>query len=133
MARMISEATRPFPRERLKRILSELADLLADWLEELQRSSAKPPPGPAAIHVPAQLPNVEKVSSYPKMLRLREVCERTGLSRSSIYKYIQDEIFPPPRKLGYRIARWLSSDIDEWMQRSYSQQPARKGRGALRT
>lgn len=122
-----------FPRERLKRILSELADVLVDWLEELQRSSAKPPPGPATVHVPAPLPNVEKVSSYPKMLRMREVSERTGLSRATIYRYLKSATFPSPRKVGSRMVRWLSTDIDEWMQGSYNQQPARKGRGVLRT
>lgn len=122
-----------FPRERFKRILSDLADVLADWLEELQRSSSKPPPGPATVHVPSPLPNVEKVSSYPKLLRLREVSERTGLSRATIYRYVKSADFPSPRKVGSRMVRWLSTDIDEWMQRSYSQQPSRKGRGALRT
>lgn len=133
MAKLIPEAAKSFPRERLKRILSELVDVFADQLDDLQKTSPKPQPDPSPVRPPAALPDIEKVSSYPRMLRLSEVRERTGLSRTSIYKYIQIDIFPRPRKIGSRMTRWLSTDIDSWMQGSYNQQPERKGRGGTHT
>lgn len=133
MAKMTPEATRPLPRERIKQILSELVDVIADRLEDLRKSSAIPSPDPSPATPSAALPDVEKVSNFPRMLRLSEVRERTGLSRTSIYKYIQTDIFPRPRKIGSRMTRWLSTDIDSWMQGSYNQQPERKGRGGTHT
>jgi prophage regulatory protein len=50
-----------------------------------------------------------------KILRLPEVLERTGLSRSTIYARIKSGHLIPPIKLGPRAVGWLSSDIDEFI------------------
>ena len=50
-----------------------------------------------------------------RFLRLPEVQERTGFSRSFIYKRVKDETFPPPRKVGGRASVWLESEINDWM------------------
>jgi len=49
------------------------------------------------------------------LLRLREICEIVGLSRSSIYKAIQERRFPKPVHAGVRAVRWRSRDIDLWL------------------
>lgn len=49
------------------------------------------------------------------ILRLREVRESTGLSRSTIYSYIQQNRFPHQIQVGKRIVGWLKSEIDEWI------------------
>lgn len=49
------------------------------------------------------------------LLRRPEVEARTGLARSTIYKWIQDGEFPRPVKLGARIVAWRESDIDDWL------------------
>lgn len=50
--------------------------------------------------------------SYEKFIRLPEVQERTGLSKSSIYLRIQQGIFPPPVKLGLRASGWPEREVE---------------------
>ena len=51
-----------------------------------------------------------------RLLRIRDVCERTTLSKSSLYAKIRAEEFPAGRRLGEGAAvRWLESDVDNWM------------------
>ena len=51
-----------------------------------------------------------------RLLRIRDVCERTTLSKSTLYAKIRADEFPPGRRLGAGAAvRWLESDIVEWM------------------
>ena len=50
------------------------------------------------------------------LLRRREVEERTGLSRASIYRRIGDGEFPPPVRVGAKAVRWKESDITAWIQ-----------------
>lgn len=53
--------------------------------------------------------NVERV------IRLKEVIVRTGLSRSTIYLHIKSGLFPKPISLGVRSVGWLESEIDAWI------------------
>jgi prophage regulatory protein len=46
-----------------------------------------------------------------KLLRLEEVIEMTGLSRSSIYRYEDNSAFPKRRRTGPNTVRWLEADI----------------------
>ena len=66
-----------------------------------------------------------------KVLRIAEVCERTGLSRSGIYdrlnqgsKYYSPE-FPQRFKIGLHSVGWDSTEIDLWI-------AAQKERGIIR-
>jgi prophage regulatory protein len=52
-----------------------------------------------------------------KLLRLRQVIERVALSKSTIYRSMDDGSFPRPLKLGSRMVRWLSDDIDNYLSR----------------
>jgi len=49
------------------------------------------------------------------ILRRKQVQMRTGLSRSTIYQYIKDGVFPKPVPLGPRAVGWLESDVSEWI------------------
>ena len=49
------------------------------------------------------------------ILRLPEVSQATGLSRSTIYRLVQTGNFPPPLKLTTRTIGWYSTDIDTWI------------------
>ena len=53
--------------------------------------------------------------SKERFLRLPEVQDRTGFSRSFIYKGVNDKTFPAPRKVGGRASVWLESEINDWM------------------
>ena len=51
-----------------------------------------------------------------KFLRLPEVIARTGLKRSSIYKFVNKGTFPAQIPLGERAVGWNSDDVDRWME-----------------
>lgn len=56
-----------------------------------------------------------------RILRLKSVLERTGLSRSSVYRKMQAGTFPKNLQISTRCAGWRESAIDRWMRnpRSY--------------
>ena len=49
------------------------------------------------------------------ILRLPQVKERTGLSRSQIYALIRQKKFPRQVELGLRAVGWLEGDISSWV------------------
>lgn len=51
-----------------------------------------------------------------RILRLAEVCQRVGLSRSSVYKFVGNADFPQPIPLGARAVGFIESEIEEWIQ-----------------
>jgi len=51
-----------------------------------------------------------------RFLRLKEVIAQTGLSRSSIYLFMNEGIFPKSVSLGGRSVAWLESEVLEWME-----------------
>ena len=50
-----------------------------------------------------------------RILRLKEVIENTGLSRSTIYKYVSEGTFPEPVHLGGRTVGWVNHEIEDWI------------------
>jgi prophage regulatory protein len=66
--------------------------------------------------------NSEKVpdmndANQPRLsiLRRKQVQARTGLSRSTIYLYIKEGLFPKPIALGPRAVGWIESDVSDWI------------------
>ncbi|RZU46826.1 AlpA family transcriptional regulator [Fluviicoccus keumensis] len=49
------------------------------------------------------------------ILRRKQVEQRIGLSRSSIYNAMRDGTFPKPISLGARAVGWLETDIQAWI------------------
>ena len=50
-----------------------------------------------------------------RIIRLREVMERTGLARSTVYKYVEDGIFPKSVPLGGRAVGWVEQEVEDWI------------------
>ncbi|ELE9043206.1 MULTISPECIES: helix-turn-helix transcriptional regulator [Enterobacterales] len=50
-----------------------------------------------------------------RFIRLPEVLEKTGLSKSWIYRLIGRDEFPSPIKLGGRAIGFIESEVDEWI------------------
>lgn len=50
-----------------------------------------------------------------KLLRLPQVLERTGLSKSSVYELAKTEPNLRPKKISSRISVWPSSAIDAFI------------------
>lgn len=48
------------------------------------------------------------------LLDFVKVSQKICLSRYTIYKLINDETFPKPRKIG-KASRWINSEIETWM------------------
>ena len=50
-----------------------------------------------------------------KILRLKQVLELTGLSRSTLYLYIQKQQFPSQVRLGEKIVGWVEDEVIDWI------------------
>lgn len=50
-----------------------------------------------------------------KFLRLKAVMEKTGLSRSTIYRLEAARDFPRRVKLSQSTVAWDENDVEEWM------------------
>ena len=56
------------------------------------------------------------MTSKPKrIIRLREVIERTGKSRTAIYREMAAGQFPKNFPTGQNTVGWLESEIDQWI------------------
>lgn len=55
-------------------------------------------------------------STCTNMLRIAEVCRRTGLSRSQIHRMIDGSSFPEPIKLSARATAWVEAEVEGWLQ-----------------
>jgi prophage regulatory protein len=50
-----------------------------------------------------------------KLLRLPQVKQTTGLSKSTIYARITEGTFPKQIPLGPRLVVWVESEIQNWI------------------
>lgn len=50
-----------------------------------------------------------------RILRLKAVLERTGLSRSTMYRKMTDGTFPKNIQISTRCAGWRESAINAWL------------------
>lgn len=50
-----------------------------------------------------------------RLIRLREVMTKTGLSRSYVYALSQKGQFPKPVKLSERSSAWIESEVQAWI------------------
>ena len=50
-----------------------------------------------------------------RMLRISEVKELVGLSRSTIYRGMQEGSFPQARKISARAVGWWKPDVDAYL------------------
>ena len=62
-----------------------------------------------------------------KMLRLENVKSKTGLSRSTIYRLMDEGRFPHQINLEYRAVAWLESEVDNWLDEKISSSRSRDG------
>ncbi|MGI2831417.1 AlpA family transcriptional regulator [Vibrio sp. B513a] len=51
-----------------------------------------------------------------RFLKLKEVMQKTALSRSAIYRKMNEDQFPQSVSLGDRAVAWVESEVDEWME-----------------
>ena len=53
--------------------------------------------------------------SRPHFLRISEVIRRVGVSRPTIYRWMNKGTFPKQITIGANSVVWLESDITKWM------------------
>ncbi|HEY0013259.1 MAG TPA: AlpA family phage regulatory protein [Allosphingosinicella sp.] len=52
-----------------------------------------------------------------RILRLECVLERTGLSRSTLYRKVTSGTFPRQLKISVRCAGWRETEVEQWLRR----------------
>jgi prophage regulatory protein len=70
-------------------------------------------------------------NSPSRILRLKSVLERTGLSRSTLYRKIQEGTFPRALRISARCTGWRESDIEAWLRNPESYPLVRQPRDLL--
>ena len=50
-----------------------------------------------------------------RMLRIKVVLQRTGLSRATLYRKVADGTFPKQIQLSTRCIGWRESAVDAWL------------------
>lgn len=58
---------------------------------------------------PISTPDIDRV------VRLNELKSKTSLSKSAIYRGIEEGTFPPPFRIGKRAVGWRLSAINAWL------------------
>lgn len=51
-----------------------------------------------------------------KIVRIKEVVSITGLSRATIYRYMDENTFPKSISLGKNSVGWIESEIHQWVE-----------------
>ena len=51
-----------------------------------------------------------------KFLRISDVAEKTALSESTIWLWINEDKFSKPIKLSPKVTIWEEAKVDEWIQ-----------------
>ena len=58
-----------------------------------------------------------------RIVRMKTVLARTGLSKSTIYRKIAEGTFPPRIKISLNGAGWKESDINRWVENPVAWRP----------
>jgi prophage regulatory protein len=59
---------------------------------------------------------LQRLDSIPlKFLRFSAVRERTGLSRSTIWRLERRGVFPKHRRISANAVGWLEQEVNEWV------------------
>lgn len=48
-------------------------------------------------------------------IRIGSVCDRTGQSRSSVYRGVKNNTFPQPVSIGENSIAWVEDEVDGWV------------------
>ena len=80
---------------------------LSDTTEIGQRNGLNRPQNDRLERIGAVVP--------PRFLRFATVRERTGLSRSTIWRLERRGAFPRHRRISTNAVAWLEQEVNEWM------------------
>ena len=72
----------------------------------------------AQVAARPEVPCIKRQANALRILRLKEVLQRVGISRAQLYSLMGEDRFPRNFGLsgpGGRAVGWLESDIDDWV------------------
>ena len=72
-------------------------------------------------------PRNERTRAPTRVLRLPEVMARTGLSRTTIYRWRRAGRFPQAVPLGTRCVGWIESEVEAWLDGRMARRPGGAG------
>jgi prophage regulatory protein len=55
-------------------------------------------------------------SERKRLMRIRQVTETTGLSKSAIYRNIATLGFPRPVRIAPRSVAWVEAEVQDWIE-----------------
>jgi len=64
--------------------------------------------------------HVVAAQPHPRLLRFPEVRERTGLSRSTVWRLERQGLFPRHRRVSANVVAWVEAEVSEWIRSSPS-------------
>jgi prophage regulatory protein len=79
------------------------------------------------MNMPINPQAITQIQTSHKMLRIKQLIEKTGLSRSTLYDMMNvkskryDPTFPRGIKLTEATVRWLESEINAWIESKINQ------------
>jgi prophage regulatory protein len=72
---------------------------------------------PAATTEPNSPPAIARLDAVPlRMIRFSGVRDRTGLSRSTVWRLERKGAFPKHHRISPNTVGWLEHEIEEWIQ-----------------
>jgi prophage regulatory protein len=101
--------------EKLKNNISEMQQAQNHILEITKNVKQQLPTRPASLNFSPFLPNNLAEKPPECLIRIREVSMLVGVSRSTIYRMIEEGNFPKPLDLGPRFKAWQKGSIVSWI------------------
>lgn len=105
----------------IKQLEYEVADIVAKMHQltnqlhqKLDAIRAYKPRKPEPVKTKTTIPIV---SEKPRYIRFNELVSITGVSRTTIWRWEREGILPKHHKIGPNSVAWLSTDIDNWMEK----------------
>tara|TARA_R110001583_G_scaffold119228_1_gene270592 strand:+ start:5171 stop:5470 length:300 start_codon:yes stop_codon:yes gene_type:complete len=85
-------------------------------ITEISKNISQETPPPAKIITYEPL-STDKLAEKPPecLIRIKEVCLLVGISRSTLYKMIEEGSFPKPLDLGSRFKAWQKKTVLNWI------------------
>ena len=118
--RDILQRLRTDPGQQTLGQLCKEREAAAQEIERLRNEVERSRP-PSAVDAPAE---TQQTATRPeKLVRMGEVCDLLGLSRSSVYKQIAEGTFPRPLHVGPRAVRWRFDELLAWRDQLSRQAP----------
>lgn len=79
----------------------------------------------AIQRIDAAAPVDRRTAASIALLRIRDVCRVTALSRSTIYQLEAQQRFPRRVRVGLRAVGWVNSEVQAWLTERMSERPFR--------